>query len=44
MRRLLIGASIATILTSLICLALTPSHPGDLPRHFQSPIVAAELV
>ena len=44
MRRVLIGASIATILTSLLCLALTPRHDGVLPRHFQSPIIAAELV
>lgn len=43
MQRLVIGASIATIVVSLICLLLTPPHPG-LPRNFQSPVVAGELV
>ena len=43
MRRLLLGTSLATVAVSLVCLILTPPHPG-LPRNFQSPVVAGELV
>jgi len=42
-RRLLLAATAATILTGLLCSAVLPSRPGPLP-HGYMPLLAAELV
>jgi hypothetical protein len=44
MRRWIMAATIATLAIGLACVALTPAHDGALPRGFQSPVLAAELV
>ena len=44
MRRILLVTTIATILGGLLCTALKPNHEGPLPRGFQHPVIAAELV
>jgi hypothetical protein len=44
MRQGILAATIATLVIGVICLALTPHHDGALPRGFQSPVFAAELV
>jgi len=44
MRRGILAATIATLVTGLLCLVLTPRHDGALPRGFSSPVLAAELV
>lgn len=43
MRRFLLAATAATILSALLCTAFLPSHPGPLP-HGYMPLLAAELV
>ena len=44
MRRILLISTIATVLSGLLCTALKPNHEGQLPRGFQHPVFAAELV
>jgi hypothetical protein len=44
MRQRILAATIATLVIGVVCLALTPRHDGALPRGFQSPVFAAELV
>jgi hypothetical protein len=43
-RRILLVATIATILSGALCAAFTPPHAGPLPRGFRHPVFAAELV
>jgi hypothetical protein len=44
MRQGILAATMASLVIGLTCLALTPRHDGALPRGFQSPVFAAELV
>jgi hypothetical protein len=44
MRRWILAVTIATLTIAVVTLALTPRHESALPRGFQSPVFAAELV